>query len=253
MNFSFHTISWALIRFPYLDIERTFEMIKNAGFSGVEGVSINDEKKLVDIVCIAKEKGLSIVAISSSDINNGIKFSAAIGCEFYQIGGWYRDKLITGNLKEDLKLCVNEFEEIGKYAKKYGIKIAVHPHLNQIIENLEEIEFLMENSENIYLLIDTAHQYAANVDPIKLFLKFKNRVAHIHLKDCKGKEFVPLGEGKVEIEKFLDTLKENGYKNWVGVELDRKIDWLKDKNFLSVVEKNIKKISSFLKKTGYLK
>jgi sugar phosphate isomerase/epimerase len=253
MKFSFHTISWALIRFQYLDIEKIFDMIKDAGFTGVEGVNINDEKNLIEIVSIAKEKGLSIVSISSSDINNGIKFSSVIGCEFYQTGGWYRDKLITGNLKEDLKLCVNEFEEIGKYAKKYGVKIAVHPHLNQIIENLEEIEFLMENSENIYLLIDTAHQFAANVNPVELFLKYKERVAHIHLKDVRGKEFVPLGEGEVEIEKFLDTLKENEYRNWVGVELDRKIEWLKEKNFLSTVEKNIKKISSFLKKNGYLK
>lgn len=254
MKFCYHTISWNLIRFPNPEIEQIAENIKKCGFQGVEGLNIKDEKDLVSLYLLLKKKGLEIQGISCPDIIKGIEFSSVIGSRFYQTGGWYRNKLITGDIFEDLKLFTDEMEEIGKFAKKLGVKLAVHPHLHQICENREEIDFLMENTKNVYLVIDTAHQTAAGVDPIKLFLDYKDRVAHIHLKDWdkEANETTSLGMGSVDFDKFLETVKKEGYKDWLGVEFDRRIEWSKQGGISKVANEMLKKNAEFLKERGYL-
>lgn len=254
MKFSYHTIAFNLLtRGAHPDIDRIIGVIGENGFAGVEGVQVNTESELIEVLKIKKKHGIEIVSVSSSNKKAGIEFSEVLGCEFCQVGGWSRNKLLSGDVLKDIDLLRNELAEMALYAEKRGVKIAVHPHLGQILENREEIDYFMEKERrNLFLLLDTAHQFAAGADPGELFKKYRDRTAHIHLKDWNGKNAEVIGNGTAGIEQFIEMINKEGYDGWLGVEHDRQVGWFYEEDFFKKAETEVEKAARFLKEKGYM-
>jgi len=123
-----------------------------------------------------------------------------------------------------------------------GIRTVVHQHIGTLIETEAEARrlFDMTDPSVLGLCLDTGHwTFGAGGDPVAAVREFRDRVWHVHFKDCDpavmaasranewdGPEsvghgvFCELGRGSVDFPGMLTALEETGYAGWVVVEQD---------------------------------
>ena len=123
-----------------------------------------------------------------------------------------------------------------------GIRTVVHQHIGTLIETEAEARrlFAMTDPTVLGLCLDTGHwTFGAGGDPVAAVREFRDRVWHVHFKDCDpavvaasrergwdGPEsvghgvFCELGKGCVDFPDMLKALDEIGYQGWIVVEQD---------------------------------
>ena len=145
--------------------------------------------------------------------------------------------------EKQIKNMALGLNELGKRAKRKGMKVCFHHHVGTGIQTMEEIDALMEltDSELVYLLFDTGHATVADIDASKLLEKYIDRIGHIHFKDVRSKVFeevklkdksflwgvkegmftVP-GDGDcVKWDSIFEILKQSNYEGWIVVEAEQ--------------------------------
>lgn len=227
---SYHAITWDTWN-SEPDLELIADEIKEAGFQGVEGLSIHSLEDLIEIPKIFALRGLSLVTIGGATPAKSIDYSVAlglkviIGTSFFEIEG-EKPSL------QDYKEAGRRLETLARYAAKFGIDVAVHPHLGSLLETKEDLDKVFKGSKFLKLCLETGHLIAAGSDPIEVLKDYADRIALVHLKDryrdtstdnrYAGK-FVELGRGNLglDIKEVMKNLERIGYKGWVTVEQDR--------------------------------
>ncbi len=115
---------------------------------------------------------------------------------------------------------------------------ALHPHWGMAVVSQDHVERVLAQSR-VDLCIDTGHLALAGADPVVIAKAAVDRVVHVHLKDLdEGLAlqvrsgdlafrqavidglFLPLGDGSVDIEGFIDVLEAQGYEGWYVIEQD---------------------------------
>jgi len=141
----------------------------------------------------------------------------------------------------ELSTYAQRLAEFSVRLKETGITLAYHYHLKMIVERAEDIDAFCEaTSEEVGLLLDTGHAYAAGADYAEILRKFGSRVVHIHLKDVRrdvlerarkndwsfntavreGMFTVP-GDGNIDFSEIGKFLRTSGYCGWVVVEAEQ--------------------------------
>jgi inosose dehydratase len=69
---------------------------------------------------------------------------------------------------------------------------------------------------------DTAHLAAGGGDPAELIRRYAARLRHVHLKDValETLQFLPLGQGDLDLVDIVRAVREANYDSWLVVELD---------------------------------
>jgi len=125
----------------------------------------------------------------------------------------------------------------------YGITLAYHHHMGAYVESPADIDHLMAvtDPQKVGLLFDTGHAfYGGAQDPVAMLKKHIHRVVHVHCKDVRpaviaqarndgwsflsgvinGTFTVP-GDGVIDFDAVLTTLKQAGYEGWLVVEAEQ--------------------------------
>ncbi|HWX90976.1 MAG TPA: sugar phosphate isomerase/epimerase, partial [Rhizomicrobium sp.] len=146
---------------------------------------------------------------------------------------------------EQIKVCADALNAIGKETIKFGIRLAPHPHVGSLIQNEHETRKLMEltDPQYVWLTTDTSHLTLGGMDPLQIMKDYWPRVAEVHYKDAprhlRGNKVVAVPKTGPEsgghhwfrnlggpdsagvdfpaIQKFLI---ERNYKGWVTLDLD---------------------------------
>lgn len=74
-----------------------------------------------------------------------------------------------------------------------------------------------------HVVLDTSHAAVSGLDLLETFDRLRERVAHVHLSNNAGRGWdshLPLEEGVLPIESFLDRLGTAGFSGCVSLELD---------------------------------
>ena len=146
------------------------------------------------------------------------------------------------NDEEWERLCTG-LNKLGKIAKEeYGIALTFHHHMGTVVQDEDEVDRMMENTDPEYLslLFDTGHFAYCGVDPLKMVKKYVNRIKHVHLKDIrpeivekvKNEElsflegvrlgaFTIPGDGCIDFEPIFKVLEENNYEGYMLVEAEQ--------------------------------
>ncbi len=125
----------------------------------------------------------------------------------------------------------------------YGIRLAYHHHMGAYVESPGDVDKLMALTDpaKVFLLFDTGHAYFGGAqDPVTLLKKHVKRVVHVHCKDVRAKviaqarndswsflngvingTFTVPGDGALDYEAVLSTLKNAGYEGWLVVEAEQ--------------------------------
>jgi inosose dehydratase len=141
----------------------------------------------------------------------------------------------------ELSSWAQKLAEFATMLKETGITLAYHYHLKMLVETAEEIEAFCESTpEQVGLLLDTGHAYAAGADYTEILRKFGSRVVHIHLKDVRrdvlerarkndwsfnsavreGMFTVP-GDGHIDFSALGEFIRTSGYRGWLLVEAEQ--------------------------------
>jgi inosose dehydratase len=141
----------------------------------------------------------------------------------------------------DLSTYAGKLGEFATRLKETGVTLAYHHHLKMLVERAEDIKAFCElTREEVGLLLDTGHAYAAGADYAEILRRFGSRVVHIHLKDVRrsvlerarkndwsfnsavreGMFTVP-GDGDIDFSAVGEFIRTSGYRGWVVVEAEQ--------------------------------
>lgn len=134
--------------------------------------------------------------------------------------------------------------QLGAIAQDNGMQLVYHPHIGTGVENFEDIDRLMNNTDSntVKLLLDTGHLYYAGVDPLAVTQKYVNRIKHVHLKNIRqpilneskktGRGFLDSiragiftvpgdSAGAINFQPILQELAKANYEGWLMVEAEQ--------------------------------
>jgi inosose dehydratase len=122
-----------------------------------------------------------------------------------------------------------------------GLRTAFHHHCATYVETAAEIDTLMRTTapDLLGLCLDTGHATFGGADPLALLRQFRDRIWHVHFKDCSPAVadavrrdrldyitavrrgiFCELGAGSVNFAAILEELRRTQYDGWIVVEQD---------------------------------
>ena len=144
---------------------------------------------------------------------------------------------------EEWKAFCDGMNRLGKIAKEeYGISLTFHHHMGTVVQNADEVERMMENTDPEYvsLLFDTGHFAYCGVDPLEMVTKYVNRIKHVHLKDIRPEvvdkvkkenlsflegvrmgTFTVPGDGCIDFDPIFKVLEDNHYEGYMLVEAEQ--------------------------------
>ena len=145
--------------------------------------------------------------------------------------------------REEVEAYAAKLSELAKWSKDQGVVLSYHHHMGAMVQDAEDIDWLMEGStEDLTLLYDTGHLHFAGADPVAVLDKWGHRVKHVHFKDVRqavldwvrseDKSFldgVAAGvysvpgdpEGCIDFQTITDRLKAIDYDGWIVVEAEQ--------------------------------
>jgi inosose dehydratase len=122
-----------------------------------------------------------------------------------------------------------------------GLRCVFHHHAAGFVETAEEVTRLLELTDPglVGLCFDTGHLRFGGGDPLTALRQHRDRVWHVHFKDCsplvhqrsraeawdyfgslKHGIFCELGKGDVDFAAVIAELRRTNYEGWIVVEQD---------------------------------
>ncbi|NCD34320.1 MAG: myo-inosose-2 dehydratase [Spartobacteria bacterium] len=142
--------------------------------------------------------------------------------------------------EEEWNKVTTGLEKLAELAAEKDMFLSYHHHMGTGIQTMEEIDRLMADTKNVYLLYDTGHALYGGVDPLELVNKYADRIIHVHLKDIrkdvlkdvsdkkmsflnsvKAGVFTVPGDGCIDFKPIFESLAKSGYKGWFVVEAEQ--------------------------------
>jgi inosose dehydratase len=129
----------------------------------------------------------------------------------------------------------------GEVKSSTGLRTVFHHHCAGYVETPPEIDTLLSLTDPslVGLVLDMGHYMFGGGNPLEALKKHKDRIWHIHFKDChpgiaaKSRNegwdyfksvangvFCELGKGSVDFKSIVSELKEQKYSGWIVVEQD---------------------------------
>lgn len=189
------------------------------------------EKEFRAQLAFLKEMGAKIIGVSEQSYSvQGQQDTPVFGKKYVM------------NESEWEQLCTG-LDRLGKIAaEEYGISLTFHHHMGTVVQNPDEVDRMLENTNPAYvsLLYDTGHFAYCGADPLEMVQKYAGRIKHVHLKDIrpdivkKVKEeglsflegvrlgaFTVPGDGCIDFEPIFRILEETGYEGYMLVEAEQ--------------------------------
>ncbi|MDQ1333049.1 MAG: inosose dehydratase [Bacteroidota bacterium] len=147
-----------------------------------------------------------------------------------------------GLSKDEWKIFAEGANRVASEVKSgTGLRTVFHHHCAGYAETPSEINTLLSLTDPslVGLVLDMGHYMFGGGDPLEALKKHKDRIWHIHFKDChpgiaaKSRSegwdyfksvangfFCELGKGSVDFKAIVKELKAQKYSGWIVVEQD---------------------------------
>lgn len=144
--------------------------------------------------------------------------------------------------ESEWKIFAEGAEKIAQAVKREsGLRTVFHHHCAGYVEHPTEIDMLMQltDPDLLGLCFDTGHFRFGGGDPVSGLYTYRDRIWHVHFKDCdpqiaersraekwdyfnslRNGIFCELGKGDIDFSRIKSELRKNGYEGWVVVEQD---------------------------------
>ena len=144
--------------------------------------------------------------------------------------------------ENEWKVFAEGAEKVARAVKKEtGLRTVFHHHCAGYVESPIEVDVLMKSTDPtlLGLCFDTGHYRFGGGDPLLGLRTFKDRIWHVHFKDCQPEIaaksraeqwdyftsvrngiFCELGKGEIDFPLIKAELEKMGYDGWIVVEQD---------------------------------
>ena len=191
-------------------ISRILDTLTMNGFHGVEFSQCPEQLgKAHDLRQMLSDRKIELVGLS---------------------GGTLRDRVAyCGSVLRPEFLYVERWDEVEcRPALKAGFRLALHPHVFKPVHRLATAGEILKQHPELLFLPDAAHLTIAGDSPAEAVLKWRSRLAAVHLKDWTpvygrsshryARGFVELGNGIINFDLLFDRLHMIDYRGWLVVE-----------------------------------
>ncbi len=135
----------------------------------------------------------------------------------------------------------NRLTQLADRMQAAGMRMAYHHHMGTVVQSGADVDALMKHTgSSVGLLLDTGHLSFAGEDPVRLAMRYAERITHVHCKDVRptvltrvlnrdtsfleavlqGVFTVP-GDGSVDYPAVLGPIARAGYRGWLVVEAEQ--------------------------------
>lgn len=208
----------------YYDYNERLDTVKALGYDGLERIYAKSAEETLMTAASLKRKGMSFATVKHADPEIAIRWTAALG-------GSYVWAQVQGDSFEDY---LRQVTYQARTANKYGIDVAVHNHLGQMIESQESVEILLRECPTVKLLFDVGHLAVAGGDVEYIADKYYDRICAYHLKGWQTSDtpnderwhkrgyFTGLEKGDTFInnEAVFKNAVRRGFDGWIFIEQD---------------------------------
>jgi sugar phosphate isomerase/epimerase len=226
------------VLFGGFTLRTAFENLAIAGYDGVELSAIDGmsehlvldrwKELAIEIKDLSKTYELELLAIeqpSQDPARMEKTFQAAVelGIPIINCGPGGK----TGD-EESFQQSIDSLGALTKMAEGYGVTLCVKAHVGACIYNTPTTLRIMEAlpSSSFGIDMDPSHIYRAGENPVEAIAAVIQRVKHVHIRDCKGRQQGPgkpedqaNGRGDIDLVGYIRVLHEHGYNGPLDLEI----------------------------------
>ena len=219
-------------------LETAFKYIAMAGYDGIEITTVEGQSEhlLLDrwqevapeIKRLSKEYGLELLAMERSGTDlvmarKAFQAAAEIGIPVVGFGSGGK----AGD-EASFQQSVDTIGELCQMAEQYGVALCVKAHVGAAVWNTPTMLRLMEamTSPAFGVNLDPSHIHRAGENPVDALKAVIQRVNHVHIRDCKGRQQNPgkpetqaNGRGDIDLLGYIRVLHEHGYSGALDLEV----------------------------------
>jgi len=232
-NNGVHTLLNAPVGF-----DQQAKLIKKIGFDGFAGHHSEDyfeRRASLDQYNIAMSEiywGINIDSAGNITYKEGLKEVIKDSKDRDLMVALYSDaKHFQNNQDDGDPLVAGGIRELADFARPYGVKIAIYPHVNNYCETLEHSIRLtkMVNRDNVGAIFNTCHLLKVEGEE-GWEQKLVDAVPYLYMISINGSDsgntqamdwdrlIQPLGEGSFDTYKLVKLAKDNGYDGLFGLQ-----------------------------------
>ena len=145
--------------------------------------------------------------------------------------------------RDNIRAYAAKLSDLAKWMADQGMTLAYHHHMGSMIEDAEDVDWLMEAATpEVTLLFDTGHLRFGGADEMAVLRRWSHRVRHVHYKDIRdtvvddvrrnnrsfldaviaGAFTVPGDpDGTIDFAEVTAELARIGYSGWIVVEAEQ--------------------------------
>lgn len=226
------------VLFGGFDLTTAFKHIALAGYDGIELSAIDGMSEhlaldrwrelIPEIRRLSQTYGLELLAIeqpSQDPAKMEAAFQAAVelGIPLVNCGPGGK----SGD-ETSLQQSIDSLGRLAAIAEEYGVTLCVKAHVGASVYNTPTTLRVMQAiaSPAFGIDMDPSHIYRAGEDPVVALAAVIERVRHVHIRDCKGRQHGPgkpelqvNGRGEVDLVGYIRVLHEHGYAGPLNLEI----------------------------------
>jgi sugar phosphate isomerase/epimerase len=158
---------------------------------------------------------------AAEHLDHLVEGAASLGAKRFAVSGANKSLTKEGKLDEGLmKKKVDAVARLGKRCLGAGLRLVYHNHVAEFTAGGLETEALLKRTdpELVFLLVDLGHAFRAGANVVAFFAAHHQRIDAMHLRDIRGKEQVPLGQGELDYAGLAALVHKNDWPGWLTVE-----------------------------------
>lgn len=226
------------VLFGGYDLEAAFQYTAMCGYDGIELSAIDgmSEHLVLDrwrelaprIRQLSTDHNLPLLAMEQpsqdpAKMETAFQAAAEIGIPIVNCGPGGK----AGD-ESTFQPIVDSIGRLVERAEHYGVTLCVKAHVGQYVYNTPTTLKLLDaiHSPHFGLDMDPSHIWRAGENPVEAIGAVADRVKHVHIRDCKGRQQNPgkpedqaNGRGDIDLLGYIRVLHENGYTGPVDLEV----------------------------------
>ena len=226
------------VLFRDYDFATAVKYIAECGYDGVEIAAIKGQREHLEVErwreqaselkSIVSDAGIEFLSMEEASLEEerlvpAFEAAAEIGIPVVNVGPGG-----DSGVEADFERSIEQLSKMSEKAESFGVTLCVKAHVGSAIYNTPTTLRAMEeiDSKAFGIDMDPSHIHRAGENSEEALLAVLDRVKHIHIRDCRGRQDGPgtprdqsCGRGDIDLAGYCRAMVDGGYDGPVCLEV----------------------------------